>query len=120
MKPNIVHRHVTCDRIFVDNNTYKNQMDAMLFSRSVLIRRLTRTLRVEITGSAPLRWLLCSVLCGSSVHVLTIYLTTAVKTNVAMANTLMKLTAAPTRTSLDLFASLTLRRSRKELVIDLT
>ena len=28
MKPNIVHRHVTGDRIFVDDYTYNNQMDA--------------------------------------------------------------------------------------------
>ena len=48
---------------------------------------------------------------------LTITLTTAVKTTVAVANTLTKLTSAPTRTSLDLFASLPLRRSRKALLI---
>ena len=28
VKPNIVHRHVTGDRIFVDDNTYRNLMDA--------------------------------------------------------------------------------------------
>ena len=28
MKPNIVHRHVTGDRIFVDDNTYWNLMNA--------------------------------------------------------------------------------------------
>ena len=28
VKPNIVHRHVTSDRIFVDYDTYNNQMDA--------------------------------------------------------------------------------------------
>ena len=28
MKPSIVHRHVTGDRIFVDDNTYWNLMDA--------------------------------------------------------------------------------------------
>ena len=28
MKPNIVHRHVTGDRIFVDDNMYRNLMDA--------------------------------------------------------------------------------------------
>ena len=28
VKPNIVHRHVTGDRIFVDDNTYHNLMDA--------------------------------------------------------------------------------------------
>ena len=28
MKPSIVHRHVTGDRIFVDDNTYRNLMDA--------------------------------------------------------------------------------------------
>ena len=28
MNPNIVHRHVTGDRIFVDDNTYRNLMDA--------------------------------------------------------------------------------------------
>ena len=28
MKPNIVHRHVTGYRIFVDDVTYKNQMNA--------------------------------------------------------------------------------------------
>ena len=28
MKPNIVHRHVTGDRIFVDDDTYNNQMNA--------------------------------------------------------------------------------------------
>ena len=75
---------------------------------------------MEIPGSAPLRWRLCSVLCGSSVPVLKINLTTAVKTTVAVANILTKLTAAPKRISLDLFASITLRRSRKALVIDLT
>ena len=48
-----------------------------------------------------------------------ISLTTALKMTVAVANTLTKLTAAPTRISLDLFASLTLRRNRKALVIDL-
>ena len=67
-----------------------------------------------------MRWLLCRVLGGSSVPVLTISLTTAVKTTLAVSNTLMKLTAAPTRTSLDLFVSITLRRSRKALLIDLT
>ena len=75
---------------------------------------------MEIPGSVPLRWQLYSVLCGISVPVLTIYLTTSVKTNKAVANTLTKLTAAPTRTRLDLFAILTLRRSIKALVIDLT
>ena len=63
--------------------------------------------------------LLCSVLCGSSVPVLTIYLKTAVKTTAAVDNTLMKLTAAPTRTSLDLFVSITMKISIKALVIDL-
>ena len=28
VKPNIVHRHVTGNRIFVDDNTYRNLMDA--------------------------------------------------------------------------------------------
>ena len=28
MKPNIVHCHITGDRIFVDDGTYNNQMDA--------------------------------------------------------------------------------------------
>ena len=55
-----------------------------------------------------------------SVPVLTIYLTTTVKTTVAVANILMKLTAAPTRTRLDLFPSPTLRRNIKSSVIDLT
>ena len=41
-------------------------------------------------------------------------------TTVARANTLTKLTASPTRISLDLFASLTLTRSRKALEIDMT
>ena len=39
---------------------------------------------------------------------------------VAVANTLTKLTADTTRISLDLFASITLIRNRKALVIDLT
>ena len=29
VKPNIVHRHVTGDRIFVDEDTYNNQMNAI-------------------------------------------------------------------------------------------
>ena len=41
-------------------------------------------------------------------------------TTVARANTLTKLTAASTRISLDLFASLTLTRNRKTLEIDMT
>ena len=41
-------------------------------------------------------------------------------TTVARANTLTKLTAAPTRISLDLLASPTLKRSRKALEIDMT
>ena len=48
-----------------------------------------------------------------------VYLTTALKTTVAVANNLMKLTAVQKRTSLDSFVSLSLRRSIKELVIDL-
>ena len=38
---------------------------------------------------------------------------------VTRANTLTKLTAAPTRISLDLFTSLTLTRNRKALVTDI-
>ena len=43
-----------------------------------------------------------------------------ITTTVARANTLTKLTAAPTRISLDLFAIRNLRRSRKALEIDMT
>ena len=41
-------------------------------------------------------------------------------TTMYRANTLTKLTAAPTRISLDLFGSLTLTRSKKALEIDMT
>ena len=41
-------------------------------------------------------------------------------TTVAVDNTLTKLTAALTRISLDLFSSLTLRRNRKALAMDMT
>ena len=64
----------------------------------------------------------CSVMWRSSVLMLAITLATVLNmtTTVARANTLTKLTAAPTRISLDLFASPTLTRSRKALAIDMT
>ena len=123
MKSNIVHRHVTGDRIFVDDFTYNNQMNATECHAVFQIRVDLRDNKDSLgrnDRSAPLRWLLCSVLCGSSVPVLKISLKTIVKTIAAVTNILMMLTAAPTRTSLNLFASLTIKISIKALVIDLT
>ena len=53
----------------------------------------------------------------SAINLATVLNTTK---TVARANTLTKLTADPTRISLDLFASLTLTRSRKDLEIEMT
>ena len=122
MKPNILHYHVTGDGIFVDDDTYNNQMNATERHTVFQIRSDMKALKDPLGRNTRKRTSEVAAL-QRSVHelsaVLTISLTTAVKTTVAVANTLTKLTADPIRTSLDLVASLTLIRSRKALVIDL-
>ena len=122
MKSGIVHCHVTGDRIFVDNNTYRNLMDATeqhyvfqiradLRSNKDPLDRNDRKHTSEVAALQSSVWELNARVDN--------FPDNRSEETVAVYNTLMKLTAAPTRTSLDLFASLTLRRSRKALVIEL-
>ena len=89
---------------------------AFLFLVSV---GLTNQSRLILVGAAVS---FVRVLALATVVVVFITLATVLNmtTTVARANTLTKLTAAPTRIILYLFASLTLTRNRKALDIDMT
>ena len=123
MKPSIVHCHVTGDRILVDDNTYRNLTNATE-------RHAVYQIRVDLKANkdplstvgrkrtSEVAALQRNVEELSACVAITLATVLNMTTTVARDNTLTKLTAAPTRISLGLFASLTLTRNRKALETD--
>ena len=125
VKTSIVHRHVTGNRIFVDDNTYRNLMDATERYAVYYIRVDLKANKDPLGKSGRKRTSEVAAL-QHTVQELSAHVGHYPGNRTENGNDRgqdqypEKLTAAPTRISLDWFASPSLTRNRKAMAIDTT
>ena len=122
-KLSIVNLYVTGDRIFVGDHVYNTELNATERHAVFHIRANLKDHKNPLGGASRKRTSEVAAL-QRTVRELIVhvghYPDDHTEDNRGRGQYPEKLTAAPTRISLDLFASLTLRRNRKALEIDMT